>query len=135
MSDTTSIIISFISFCTFRHQLESLDAQSPEAKKIQKKLDEFAKYKGLWDEFIDVTNITRSGDNGGHFHNRLIIEFESKFFQRHDEFYCIMFSLGYIFVCLNFVVCKRFIPPLMFVQIWNRVCHTFLVQTSRLQPV
>jgi hypothetical protein len=66
----------------YRHQLDSLESDSAKALEIQNNLNEIEKYNGLWDEFKDVTDITRSGDNGGHFMNRIILDFESTVFER-----------------------------------------------------
>ena len=38
---------------------------------------------GLGDEFEGVTHILRTGDSGAHFHNRLILHFESSIWKRY----------------------------------------------------
>lgn len=39
---------------------------------------------GFGDEFKDVTHILRTGDSGPHFHNRVVLDFESNILQTYD---------------------------------------------------
>ena len=44
---------------------------------LQLQLDKIQAFEGFWDEFNNVTDVTRTGDNGGHFLNKVLTYFES----------------------------------------------------------
>ena len=61
------------------HELKTMAPNSDRAKQLRDELQELkARMNGVF-EFEGVTKITRSGDSGSHFHNRLMLVFESGF--------------------------------------------------------
>ena len=50
---------------------------------ILAQLNEIERFDGLWDEFRGVTEIIRTGDNGGHLLNRMVMKWESQVYGRY----------------------------------------------------
>jgi hypothetical protein len=64
------------------HKLKTLDPKnSQEARTIKSDLTQLKKDMNGVFEFEGVTKITRSGDSGSHFHNRLMMNFESEVYE------------------------------------------------------
>jgi hypothetical protein len=63
------------------HELNKLDPKSQKANAIKSDIAKLkARMNGVF-EFEGVTKITRSGDSGSHFHNRLMMNFESEVYE------------------------------------------------------